>query len=352
MEKKSSVGSILITGGAGFIGTHLCLILLERGFNVIVVDSYINSYASYIKKVGKYHLKNNSKLTNKLKVFRLDLRNTHLLEKVFDFAKDNNRDIEAVIHLAGLKSVKESIDNPSKYWDINVLGTVNLVNVMNKNQCHTLVHSSSACVYGNSKTGNLNELDDVSPTNPYGKTKLEIEKLLNNIQITMKKNWRVANLRYFNPAGAHYSGIIGDYPKGKFKNIFPLLTKVAAKEITHLKIFGSKWPTPDGTCIRDYVHVMDLVEGHFYVMKHLLKNNSQNLTINLGRGEGISILQLVNKFCEVNKVTIPIEFCDEREGDVARLVTDSSLAKEILNWVPRRTVEEMCKDSWNWKLKN
>ena len=344
--------TILITGGAGFIGSHACLLLLQKGFEIIVIDSYINSHPVFIKKVIEYHKKKNPLMKNKLNFFKGDLRNINAIEKVFSFAKNNRMNIKAVLHLAGLKSVKESIKEPMQYWEANFIGTFNLVNVMNKYYCHTLVHSSSACVYGNSKKNNLNELDEVNPTNPYGKTKLAIENYLKDVQNHTKYNWRIANLRYFNPVGAHPSGIIGDSPRGEFYNIFPLLIKVASKEASHLKIFGRNWPTIDGTCIRDYVHIMDLVEGHISVIEFLLKNDPQYITINLGRGEGISLLELVNKFCEVNRVVIPLEFCAEREGDVARLVTNNALAKEILNWSPKRGLDQICKDSWNWKLRN
>ena len=263
-----------------------------------------------------------------------------------------NKKIESVIHFAGLKSVFDSVINPIKYWDTNVSGTINLLKIMQKYSCKNIVFSSSATVYKFKEIGKFNENDICAPVNPYGNTKLTIEKILKDVDKSEPNKWRIASLRYFNPIGAHQSGLIGEDPLQTPNNIFPRITGVANGKLDLIKIFGSDWPTEDGTCIRDYIHVMDVAEGHLLVLNYLLRENPQFLTLNLGTGRGISVLELISTFEKVNKVKIPFIFDKRRVGDNASLVADNSLAKSILNWTPKRNIEDMCKDGWNWRLKN
>tara|TARA_Y100001978_G_C23548295_1_gene363210 strand:- start:104 stop:790 length:687 start_codon:yes stop_codon:yes gene_type:complete len=223
---------------------------------------------------------------------------------------------------------------------------------MDKNKCRTLVFSSSATVYGNSKYDLINEKSLINPINPYGNTKASIEKLLGDIFKSNIDKWSISNLRYFNPIGAHKSGLIGENPIGKTNNIFPLILKVASGEKAALKIFGNNWPTSDGTCVRDYIHVMDIAEGHMACLEYLFTNKSQLISLNLGTGKGTTVLELVNTFQNINNIKIPYVITKRREGDVARIVADNQLAKKLINWRPKRNIKLMCKDGWNWKNKN
>ncbi len=260
--------------------------------------------------------------------------------------------IEAVIHFAGLKSVYDSILNPISYWENNVVGTINLLKTMNKYNCKTIVFSSSATVYKAKSNELLKEEDICEPVNPYGYSKLTIERILGDLYNSEPSNWKIASLRYFNPVGAHQYGMIGEDPNGPPNNLYPQITKVAIGKLDRINIFGSDWDTKDGTGIRDYIHVMDLAEGHFSALNHLLNEKPQNLTINLGTGKGTSVLELIKTFQKVNKVNIPYSFVNRRQGDNAFVVADISLAKSILNWKPKRNIEDICKSGWNWQLKN
>jgi len=343
---------VLVTGGAGFIGSHTCIALLKNNYNVVVVDSFINSKPKSLKRVAKICNINHNSQNNKLDIFKGDIRDKIFLESVFKKYELGEQKIDAVIHFAGLKSVSESVSNPLNYWDANVLGTLNLVNIMNKYNCKEIVFSSSATIYGSPKGKYLNETSFINPVNTYGSTKFVIEKLLNNLFASDKKNWRIANLRYFNPVGAHKSGLIGEDPNGLPNNIFPHITQVASGRLDLFKIFGSDWPTPDGTGIRDYIHVMDLAESHLSALQFLESNNSQIISLNIGTGIGTSVLELLRNFESVNKLKIKYIFTDRRDGDVPRLVADSSLAKKLLNWKPKRNIEDICKDGWKWQLLN
>ncbi len=343
--------NILITGGAGFIGSHTCLILLERGFNVFVYDSFINSSPESLKNVKKICNQQNNKIKGNLKVIHGDICDSGRLDKVFSDAKKANNFIDGVIHFAGLKSVKESVKNPLKYWDVNVKGTINLLNIMELHDCNSIVFSSSATIYGSCEFGLLKENSTVNPVNPYGVTKFSIERFLNDVFNSSPNKWRIANLRYFNPIGAHYSGLIGEDCKGEINNIFPLILEVAFGKRIQLEVFGNDWPTPDGTCLRDYVHVMDLAEGHINTLNCLFQDDPKIISINLGTGLGTSVLELIHTFSEINNVEIPYKVISRREGDVPMLVADNSLSKKLLNWEPKRSLENMCKDGWEWKLK-
>ena len=239
-----------------------------------------------------------------------------------------------------------------EYWHNNVNGTINLLNIMKKYSCKNFVFSSSATVYKAKSSKLLNENDICEPINPYGNTKLTIEKILNNLYESDPLNWRIASLRYFNPVGAHESALIGENPLVKPNNIFPRITQVAIGKLRKLKIFGSNWPTSDGTPIRDYVHVMDLAEGHSLALEHIIKAKPQILTLNLGTGKGTSVLEFIRIFERVNNIKVPFSFDERRSGDQSFVVADNSLAKSILNWTPSRNIEDICRDGWKWQLKN
>ena len=346
------MGSVLVTGGSGFIGSHTCLMLLEQGYNVYVVDSHVNSSPKSIDRVLQLSKQRLNPKPSKLELIEGDLRNKSLLKEIFINAKKQGREIDSVIHFAGLKSVKESVLDPLLYWDNNVIGTINLIQVMDSFGCRRIVFSSSATIYGKSSAEKIKENCVIKPINPYGETKAAIEKILANLSDRPRDPWRVANLRYFNPIGAHPSGLIGEDPLGKPNNIFPIINQVAYKNLNELMIYGSDWGTPDGTGIRDYIHIMDLVEGHILALNYLFKGEEKLITLNLGTGNGTSVLALVNTFQEVNDVEIPYSFQERREGDVSVTIADNGLSLKLLNWCPKRTLEEMCKDGWEWQKSN
>ena len=344
--------NILITGGAGFIGSHTCLILLEKGFNVIVYDSFINSSPNSLINVKKIYNQKIHETKGTLQIINGDICDSDKLNKVFSEAKQSDRGIAGVIHFAGIKSVRESVENPLKYWTSNVSGTMNLLKIMELHNCNSIVFSSSATIYGYCEFGLLNENSIINPVNPYGNTKFTIEKLLNDVFNSSPNKWRIANLRYFNPIGAHYSGLIGEDCKGQINNIFPLILEVASGKRKVLEVYGNDWPTPDGTCLRDYIHVMDLSEGHIHTLNYLFEDVPKIININLGTGLGTSVLELINTFCKINNVDIPYKVIARREGDVPSLVSDNSLSKKLLKWEPKRSLKIMCQDGWKWKLKN
>ena len=342
---------ILLTGASGYIGSHTCLILLKNGYEVYALDSFINSSPLALERVLKLANYPENK-ENNLHVYKGDVRNADILERIFLDSTGSGENISSVIHFAGLKSVSESISNPLRYWDFNVNGAINLLKNMKKYDCYTMVFSSSATIYGNIKKDLVDESSVINPVNTYGNTKSAVEKLLNDLFSSCKNKLKIANLRYFNPIGAHRSGEIGENPIGIPNNLFPYITQVASGKLKQLKIFGKDWPTHDGTGIRDYIHVMDVAEGHLKVLEYLQKEANQILNLNLGTGLGTSVLDLVNSFQRVNNIKIPYVFSPRREGDVAKIVADNSLAKSILNWSPERTIDQMCIDGWKWQSKN
>ena len=344
--------SILVTGGSGFIGSHTCLALLEKGYNIFSLDSYINSSQKSLLKVVEILEIQGLSIRDKLHIYKGNLNDELLIKKIFEDALRQKKEIYGVIHFAGLKSVKESVSNPILYWENNLSGSITLLKVMNQFNCRNIVFSSSATIYGETDKEFINELANIGPINPYGQTKLAIEKFLEDIYKTPKKYWSIANLRYFNPIGAHSSGLIGEDPIGMPNNIFPYLTAVALGKYKMIKIFGNDWPTKDGTCIRDYIHVMDLAEGHLKTLEYLFNNKSQFINMNLGTGLGVSVLELIKTFENVNNINIPYVFTKRREGDVARLVADNSYTKSVLSWKPKRSLNDMCKDGWKWQLNN
>ena len=343
------MATLLITGGAGFIGSHTCIRLIEFGHQIIVLDDYSNSSPESLKRVKKILGK---KACNLLKIYRGDIRDKKLLEDIFISFISKDNPIEAVIHFAGLKSVEESTQNPLKYWDVNVNGSLCLLEVMSKFKCQTIVFSSSATVYGSASNELINEKNDIKPENPYGDTKAAIEKILNNLYESSSKEWNITNLRYFNPIGSHESGFIGEDPCGTPNNLFPLICKVAAGKKEKIEIFGKDWPTPDGTAIRDYIHVMDLAEGHCLALKNSLNNPSRIFNVNLGTSKGTSVLEIIKTFEKTNKIIIPYEFAGRRKGDSCITVADNTYSQKLFNWVPSRNLEVMCRDGWNWQKRN
>ena len=340
--------NILVTGGCGFIGSHVVLGLLERGFSVIVLDSNVNSKNSVIENIRKILISKGTFSNLSLHFIRGDIRDENLLEKIFeDYSKKGAR-ISSVIHLAGLKSIKDSFENPFDYWDNNVLGSLSLLKTMIKFKCFNFVFSSSATVYGNPKSIPIFEEDQKNPINPYGQTKLAVENILNNLYQRYKKDLNIMILRYFNPIGAHNSGLIGENIKNGSDNIFPSILEVALNKKNYLKVFGNNWPTSDGTTVRDFIHVMDLAEAHILTLIFLKSKKSYMRVLNIGTGSPFSILELIKTFENSNKIDIPYKYFARRSGDTPVLLANCDLAKKTLNWEAKRNLSDMCKDGWNF----
>ena len=340
--------NILVTGGAGFIGSHTCLVLLEKGYKIFVIDSFENSSPRSLARVLELHKKKTNKSIDQLKIFKGNLCDKNFLREVFKFIGNLNKKIDGVIHFAGLKSVTNSILNPLLYWRTNVLGTINLLDIMKEYNCDNFVFSSSATIYDQKENILLKENGKLSPINPYANTKFTIEMILKDLSKSSSKSLKIASLRYFNPIGAHESGLIGEYPKGIPNNIFPLITNTALGLQKELNIYGNDWPTKDGTPVRDYIHVMDLAESHIKILEYLFSNKSTFLTLNIGTGIGTSVLKLINTFERTNNVKIRYQFAKRREGDTAFLVADNSLLLSKFNYKPKRGLEDMCRDGWKW----
>ena len=344
--------SILVTGGCGYIGSHTVFSLLENGYIVYVLDSNINSCPDVIRILLEMISKKDKTKINNLKFFNKDIRNRTDLETVFEYAIKKNEKIDGVIHFAGLKSTEESIKSPISYWENNVMGSINLLTTMKKYECSKIIFSSSATIYANLGIQKIKEDFLIKPINPYGRTKASTELFLNDLYESDQTKWKIISLRYFNPIGAHSSGKLGENPNGLTHNIFPSIIKVASENIKELKIFGNDWNTRDGTCIRDYVHVMDLASSHIEALRFLDSNPPQILNLNIGTGRGSTVLELINTFEKVNNLKIPYSFVGRRKGDLEYVVADNSMSLKTLNWKPIRTIEDMCKDGWNWYLSN
>ncbi|XP_046601629.1 UDP-glucose 4-epimerase isoform X1 [Neodiprion lecontei] len=338
--------TVFVTGGAGYIGSHCVVELLECGYNVVAIDNFANSVtedsgeSSALKRVEKITGK-------KVTFYNCDLINKEKLEEIF-----NKQKIDCVIHFAAIKAVGESMQVPLHYYRNNVIGTINLLEVMKAAGCFQLVFSSSCTVYGepdslpiteNHPTGNI--------TNVYGRTKYFIEEMLKDIS-RAEKSWNIISLRYFNPVGAHPSGLIGEDPTKAFANLMPYIAQVAIGHKPELTIFGGDYPTEDGTGIRDYIHVMDLASGHVAALSALKKQHLRLRTYNLGTGKGVSVLELVKTFERVTGTTVPYVIQDRREGDIVSMYANASLAREELGWSTKYNVEEMCKDFWKWQTMN
>jgi UDP-glucose 4-epimerase len=330
--------AILVTGGAGYIGSHTCIELLNAGFDVIVVDNLMNSKEEALKRVMK--------ITGKtLEFHKVDLLDEKALDSVF-----SNNNIEAVIHFAGLKAVGESVAIPLNYYHNNITGTLQLCNIMKKHNVKNLVFSSSATVYGDPHKMPITEDFPLSATNPYGRTKLMIEEILRDLY-KADETLNIAILRYFNPVGAHASGLIGEDPNGIPNNLLPYITQVAVGKLKELRVFGNDYNTPDGTGVRDYIHVVDLALGHLKALEKL-KTNPGIVTYNLGTGKGYSVLDIVNAFSKASKKDIPYKIIDRRPGDIAACYADPAKAKAELGWEALKGIDEMCVDSWRWQFNN
>lgn len=329
---------ILVTGGTGYIGSHTVVELMQAGQEVFIVDNYSNSKASVLDRIERI-------VGRRPGFLELDIRNQSALQMLFRQYR-----FEAVIHFAGLKAVGESVSEPLKYYDNNVVGSMELFATMREFGVYHLVFSSSATVYGDPNHVPIHEDAPLSATNPYGRTKLMIEDILRDTQKSDPR-WRIALLRYFNPVGAHESGLIGEDPNGIPNNIMPSLTQVAVGKLPELSIFGDDYPTEDGTGVRDYIHVVDLAAGHVAAMDYL-NSHTGILTVNLGTGVGYSVLELVNTFAKVSGQPIPYKIVARRPGDSAKVYADTSLARELMGWQAKRSVAQMCADSWHWQSNN
>ena len=332
------MSKILVTGGTGYIGSHAVVELLEAGEEVVIVDNFSNSSPDVLEKIKK--------ITGKeFDFYEVDLLDEENLEKVF---KEN--ELESVMHFAGLKAVGESVAKPIEYYHNNITGTLILLKLMKKYNCKKIVFSSSATVYGNPAKLPITEEFPLSTTNPYGSTKLMIEQILQDVNVS-DKEFSAAILRYFNPIGAHESGLIGERPNGIPNNVMPYIVGVAKGKYPELTVFGNDYPTPDGTGVRDYIHVVDLAKGHLKALDKIRKEPGIKI-YNLGTGNGYSVLELVNNFEKMNNLKVNYKIGARRPGDIPACYANASKAEKELGWKAERKIEEMCKDTWNFAQKN
>lgn len=331
--------SILVTGGAGFIGSHTCIELMNAGYDVIIMDNYCNSSSESVRRIEELSGK-------KVKVYEKDIRDESAYELIF-----SENTIDAVIHFAGLKAVGESCQKPIEYYDNNIGGSVKLLEAMKKYGCKKIVFSSSATVYGSNNPVPFREdMQTGGTTNPYGTTKYFIEQILTDVQ-KANPDWSVILLRYFNPIGAHKSGRIGENPKGIPNNLMPYVSQVAVGKLECLSVYGDDYDTVDGTGVRDYIHVVDLALGHVKAVEKAEKSQGVHI-YNLGTGKGVSVLQLVHAFEKASGVKVNYKIAPRREGDIAECYADASKAEKELGWTAVRDIEEMCEDSWRWQSNN
>lgn len=331
---------ILVTGGTGYIGSHTIIALDDAGYNFIVFDNLSNSSKESLPRVEKI-------IGKEISFEEGDIRDKEKLQSVFD-----RYDIDAVIHFAGLKAVGESVEKPLEYYDNNINGTLTLLEIMKKNNCKKIVFSSSATVYGDPHTTPIRENFSTSATNPYGRTKLFIEEILKDLYLS-DNEFQIVILRYFNPIGAHESGHIGEDPNGIPNNLMPFISQTAIGKREYLSVFGGDYDTVDGTGVRDYIHVVDLAEGHVKAIEYIYKNTfDKPLIINLGTGKGYSVLEVVKAFEKVTEQKVPYKIVDRRAGDIAMCFADAQYAKEVLTWEASKDIEEMCRDTWRWQSQN
>ena len=332
------MSTILVTGGAGYIGSHTVVELLNAGHQVVIVDNLCNSSAKVLDRIEALAGKN-------FCFVQADVRDSAALDRIFAEHR-----IDGVIHFAGLKAVGESVAQPLSYFDNNIGSTLALLQAMDRANVRRIVFSSSATVYGDPEQVPITESSRLQVTNPYGRTKLMCEDILRDLLVSDPR-WQVAILRYFNPVGAHISGTIGEHPNGIPNNLMPFITQVAVGQREFLSIFGQDYPTPDGTGVRDYIHVVDLAQGHLAALNYL-QNQQASITVNLGTGRGVSVKELAETFARVTGVPVPYRFVDRRPGDVAACYADTRLAQEALGWQAQLGVERMCQDAWRWQSQN
>jgi UDP-glucose 4-epimerase len=329
---------ILVTGGTGYIGSHTCLQLIEKGWQPVIIDSLVNSKISVLERIQK--------ITGTRPAFiEGDVRDANFLQKVL-----KEHAIEAVIHFAGLKAVGESVNLPLKYYDNNVNGSVVLMEAMKQCNVKTLVFSSSATVYGNSSVPPWNEHVATSPTNPYGQSKLMVDQIMADVAVS-DATWSMTSLRYFNPVGAHPSGLMGEDPQGIPNNLMPFLAQVAVGRREALQVFGTDYPTPDGTGVRDYIHVIDLASGHIAALAYAQSRSGHHI-FNLGSGQGISVLEMQRAFSKACGRDLPFVLSPRRPGDVAAYWADPQHAQSTLNWKANKSIDDMCQDTWRWQSQN
>lgn len=328
--------TVLVTGGVGFIGSHTSVALQEAGYRVLIVDNLCNSDAAVLDAVAE--------ITGEAPGFiEGDIRDRVLLDEIFA-----NQRIDAVMHFAGLKAVGESTAEPLSYYDNNVNGSLQLLQAMQSARVRTIVFSSSATVYGEPQSLPLTECHPLSATNPYGYTKLVVEEMLANLHAS-EAGWRVARLRYFNPIGAHGSGRMGEAPQGTPNNLLPYIAQVATGTRTELQIFGADYDTPDGTGVRDFIHVLDLAEGHVAALDYCNRSDNELLTVNLGTGKGHSVLEIIAAFEQASGKQVPYKIVARRPGDIAKCWADTENAHRLMGWRASRTLSEMCEDAWRWE---
>ena len=331
---------VLVAGGGGYLGLHTCVALAEAAHEITIVDSLVNSRSSNIDNLQKI-------IKKPINFIKSDVRDKAVINRLIEC-----KSIEAVINFAGHKAVRKSVENPLEYYSNNLDCALTLLECMCRNDLKTIVFSSSATVYGSPEQLPVDESAKISPQNPYGRTKQFIEEILGD-QFAADPEWRIANLRYFNPVGAHPSGLIGEMPVGVPNNLVPYIAQVAAGIRSKLKIFGDDYDTPDGTGIRDYIHVMDLALGHVKALEKLQEGDTGRLlTVNLGTGRGYSVLDLVEIFARISGQKIPYDVVARRAGDVASCYANPSLAHEELGWVAQLGIEDMCRDAWNWQVQS
>lgn len=332
--------AILVTGGAGFIGSHTCVVLLEAGHEIVVVDNFHNSHREALNRVKQ--------ITGKsVTLYEADINDKPALEHIF-----SEHNIKAVIHFAGLKAVGESNKIPLTYYHNNVTGTISLCQVMEKHGCPRLVFSSSATVYGDPAVVPITEDSATHATNPYGRSKLMVEEILTDLQRSRPDFWNITLLRYFNPIGAHPSGLIGEDPNDIPNNLLPYVAQVASGKLEQVNVFGDDYNTKDGTGVRDYIHVLDLAEGHLRALEHLNATQPALHIFNLGTGTGYSVLEIIEKFRKVSGQAIPHKIAPRRPGDIARCFADPSKARDQLGWQCQHDLNDMISHTWNWQKNN
>ena len=331
--------TILVTGGCGYIGSHTCIQLIKQGIDPVIIDNLYNGKEIVLDRIKK--------ITGKRpRFYQGDIRNKDVLDTIF---KENN--IKGVIHFAGLKAVGESVRKPLEYYDVNVYGTINLLDAMKKANVKKFIFSSSATVYGTQPIiPYIETMETGEPTQPYGRSKLFIEKILQDLSIA-DQDWSITILRYFNPVGAHPSGLIGEDPQGIPNNLMPYITQVAIGKLDSLAVFGNDYETSDGTCIRDFIHVMDLAEGHLAALNYNDTQSGVNI-FNLGSGQGNSVLEVIATFENVFRKKLPYHFAPRRDGDLPAYWANADRAKKLLNWETKLNLHDMVQDSWNWQSKN